>query len=88
MIYGVTVSLFIVLILVAPAWTAEDAINATYYDNSPSSNLTYTGAWTHGTGWSRAYFNTVSYSNNTGDKVKLTFTGGSTITRVYTMTNN
>ncbi|MCB0144096.1 MAG: hypothetical protein KDE50_29670, partial [Caldilineaceae bacterium] len=60
-LYGVVVSLFIVLILVAPAWTAEDAINAIYYDDSPSSNLTYTGSWTHSGGWSRAYLNTVSY---------------------------
>ncbi|MCB0145089.1 MAG: hypothetical protein KDE50_34730, partial [Caldilineaceae bacterium] len=35
-----------------------------------------------------AYLNTVSYTNTTSDKVKLTLTGGSTITRVYTMANN
>ncbi len=76
-----------VLLTVVPGWTAEDAIDAITFDSAPSSGITYTGSWTHGTGWSKAYAGTVSYSNQTGAKATLVFTGRY-ITRVYTMTTN
>ena len=75
------------LLRVNPGWTAEDATNATTFDNSPGAGVTYTGSWTHSSGWNKAYFGTVSYSNQSGAKVKLTFTGRY-ITRVYSMTYN
>ena len=72
---------------VNPGWGAEEAINATTYDSAPGASVVYTGSWTHSSGWNKAYSSTVSYSNQNGAKVKLTFTGRY-ITRVYTMASN
>ena len=79
--------LLTLLLSALPGWTAEEATNATTFDNTPSASVTYTGSWTHSSGWSKAYASTVSYSNQVGAKVKLTFSGRY-ITRVYSMTFN
>lgn len=85
---GLVLSVIAIFLMVAPGWTAEDAVTATYFDNPPGGNITYTGTWTHGSGWSKAYNNTVSYSNQLSANVRLTFTGGSAITRLHTMAAN
>lgn len=84
---GLLLGLLALLLSALPGWTAEDATNATTFDNAPSTSVTYTGSWTHSSGWSKAYGGTVSYSNQVGAKVKLTFSGRY-ITRVYSMTFN
>lgn len=59
---------------------------ASYGDASPS--VAYTGSWTHSSPWSKAYANTVSWSNAVGSKTRLINFYGSRITRLYTMASN
>lgn len=58
-------------------------------DNSNSLALSYTGSWSHGTNWPRAYNQTVSWTNGLNNKVTLTnWPASYSITRLYTMHPN
>ncbi|MFL5802231.1 MAG: pre-peptidase C-terminal domain-containing protein [Roseiflexaceae bacterium] len=61
-------------------------VGAGTYDDQ-STFVQYQGAWTHGTGWTRAYAGTESWSNTFGSAIRLTFTG-SRITYRYSRSTN
>jgi hypothetical protein len=53
------------------------ASGAQTYVDDESSSLTYTGSWTHATGYSSDYDSDESYSNTTNNSMTMTFTGTS-----------
>ena len=68
---------FIVDIASASAGTYDDTSSQPYY----------IGNWIHGSGWPNAYNGTTSWSKNTEDAVRITFTGTS-IQYCYTKASN